>query len=253
MSDQGVKTTREHWDRAHATAPRMRLPSRWVVTTRDIQGLLRRQISPGMQVMEIGCAPGKQLAYVAKMLGAKVSGIDYSAVGVRYSEALFKALGIDGDVRCEDMFSSSFSKGAFDVVYSIGVVEHFDDPTEVIELHAQFLRAGGTALIAIPNYGGIYGRLQAQFDPENLAIHNLDMMHKSQFLALAPSTEIAHSEVFHYGRFNPWLVSWQRKLPAALSKSICILGNALGLVQPVTIDSLSAMLVLKMTRSQTLR
>jgi hypothetical protein len=34
------------------------------------------------------------------------------------------------------------------------------------------LKPGGKALIIIPNYGVIYGRLQQYFDPENLALHN---------------------------------------------------------------------------------
>jgi len=248
MEKHGVKTTREHWESTHAVAPRMRLPSPLLVSTRDIQQLLRKHINPGMRVLEIGCAPGKQLAYVSKVLGAKVSGIDYSTVGVRYTNELFSALGIAGDIRCEDMFNSNFPSNSFDVVYSIGVVEHFDDPRHLIEIHTEFICQGGTALIAIPNYGGIYGRLQSHFDPENLSIHNIDMMQVDSFRRLAPRDGVSNTEAFSYGRFNPWLVSWERKMPAIVAKTLCMAGNFTAFLQPFNIKSISPMLVLKITR-----
>lgn len=201
-----------------------------------------------MRVLEIGCAPGKQLAYVSKVLGAKVSGIDYSTAGVGYTNKLFGALDIDGDVRCEDMFNSSFPSDSFDVVYSIGVVEHFDDPRQLIEIHTEFLGHGGTVLIAIPNYGGIYGRLQGRFDPENLSIHNLDMMHIDSFRRLAPRNSVSGAEVFTYGRFNPWLINRERKMPAIAAKILCMTGNFTALLQPFNINAISPMLVLKITR-----
>ncbi len=248
MEKHGVKTTREHWDATHAVAPRMRLPSPLLVSTRDIQRLLRKHIKPCMRVLEIGCAPGKQLAYVSKVLGAKVSGIDYSTVGIGYTHKLFSALDIDGDVRCEDMFNSSFPSDSFDVVYSIGVVEHFEDPRHLIEIHTELLCQGGTALIAIPNYGGIYGRLQDHFNPENLSIHNLDMMQIDSFRSLAPRGDFSNIEVFSYGRFNPWLISWERKMPAIVAKILCMVGNFTALLQPFNITTISPMLVLKITR-----
>jgi len=201
-----------------------------------------------MSVLEIGCAPGKQLAYVAKVLGAEVSGIDYSTVGVGFTNQLFKALEIGADVRCEDMFNNTFPPGSFDVVYSIGVVEHFDNPARVIRIHTDLLKPGGTAVIIIPNYGGVYGRLQSYFDPENLSIHNLEMMSLEQLSKLAPADGVSSVEVFHSGRVNPWLVNWERKMPGMLARLLCITGNAAAFLQPIRLDALSPMLVLKMTR-----
>ena len=248
MSDDGVKVSQEHWEATHAVAPRMRLPSTLLVATRDLQKLLARYIRPGMKVLEIGCAPGKQLAYVAKVLGAEVSGIDYSSVGVKFTDQLFAALDINADVRCEDMFNSSFPTASFDVVYSIGVVEHFDDPGRIIRIHAEFLRPGGTAVIALPNYGGIYGRLQSWFDPDNLAIHNVEMMSPEALAKLAPQDDGTEYEVFRFGRVNPWLINWERRMPRILSRALCLAGNAIAFLQPVRIDALSPLLVLRITR-----
>lgn len=242
-------TTQPYWEGVYSRAPKMRLlPKSLIVPARDIQKLLRRYIKPQMQVLEIGCAPGKQLAYVSKHLKAKVSGVDYSERGIDFTRQLFKALGLEGDFRCEDIFSTTFPPGAFDFVYSEGVIEHFDDPTEIVRRHVELLKPGGAALITIPNYRKIYGRLQRHFDPENLSIHNLDIMTKSALSKLAPSDLLEDAQVFSTGKLNPWLVSLDKKLPSLLSKVVSHSLNAVGILQPFEIDGLCPSLALKMTR-----
>jgi 23S rRNA U2552 (ribose-2'-O)-methylase RlmE/FtsJ len=95
-------TTVSHWDDVYGRAPRPRLPSRLLSNTMDFQREMRRLVRPGDKVLEIGFAPGKHLAWVARALGAVVSGIDYSEPGMRRAEHLFTQLGIPGDLRCED-------------------------------------------------------------------------------------------------------------------------------------------------------
>ncbi len=63
----------------------MRLPSPLVAASGDRMRLLKAEVKPGMQYLEIGCAPGKFLAYAAKELGAVASGLDYSATGVHWA------------------------------------------------------------------------------------------------------------------------------------------------------------------------
>src|ERR1700676_2376544 len=108
----------EHWDANWATKPSAKLPSGLVVGTRNLQRLLRRHIKPGMQVLEAGCAPGKMLAWVNRALGAKVAGLDYSPRGAEVTRWLLGELHVQGDIRCESIFSTSFGPATFDVVYS---------------------------------------------------------------------------------------------------------------------------------------
>lgn len=249
MPDTNRKTSKEHWDSIYAgNVPKLKLPSRLVVSTRDLQNLLASTIKPADRVLEIGFAPGKQLAFVAKILGASVSGLDYAPQGIATANRLFKALKLEGEFRCEDVFSTTFPKSSFDVTYSVGVVEHFDDPREIIRKHVELLKPGGTALIIIPNYSGIYGRMQNYFDPDNLLIHNLEMMSCPAMEALAPVGLAATVEAFDYGRVNPWLISLDRKIPSLIAKGVNLFGNLLGLIQPFKIRSLCPMIVLKVTR-----
>jgi 2-polyprenyl-3-methyl-5-hydroxy-6-metoxy-1,4-benzoquinol methylase len=244
----GPKTDVGHWEVQHRRQPRMRLPSRLWVGTGNFERLLRQEVSPGARVLEIGFAPGKQLAWLAKTLGARVAGVDFAANGVETARKLFHALAIDGDLRCEDAFHTTQPPGSFDVVYSIGVIEHFDDPRPLVRIHASLLAPGGRALIAIPNYRGVYGLVQRHFDQENLAIHNLGIMSTSALAELAPRDLVAKVETFPFGRLTPGLLSfdsrWPR-LPATLAMAAL---NLVGLLQPFDVGVLCPWLVLRMEK-----
>lgn len=82
MTTKNEKTTQEYWESVNGNQPRLRLPSSLIVGTRNLQRTLKEYIKPQMNVLEIGCAPGKLLVWVAKVLKAKVSGIDYSNAGL---------------------------------------------------------------------------------------------------------------------------------------------------------------------------
>jgi 2-polyprenyl-3-methyl-5-hydroxy-6-metoxy-1,4-benzoquinol methylase len=241
-------TTRAHWENTWAVPPRWRLPSGLIVSIRNIQRLLRPRVRPGMRVLEIGCAPGKMLAWCASVLGAQVSGLDYSDRGIQWSRQLFAALGIDGDLRCEDLFATTFAKATFDVVYSVGVIEHFEDPRHIVRAHATLLKPGGTALIVIPNYQGVYGRIQRWFDPESLEIHNLTIMNVGALARLAPADLITGMRTYRAGRVNPWQLTLERRWPRAIARGVSLAVNAAALLQPMDIGPLCPVLVLELTR-----
>ncbi len=234
----------EHWDDTWATLPRMRLPRASTSSIRDKMGLLRGVAGPGMKFLEIGCAPGKMLAWTAAVLGAEVSGLDYSEQGARAARRLFRELGLAADIRNENVFSTTFAEGSFDVVYSAGVIEHFEDPSRIVRIHVQLLKPGGLALITIPNLRGFYGRLASQ---ETLAIHNLNVMTPQALRRLAPADLSGTVESFHHGRFTLAMGvidgRWGR-----LANVLRTGSDLLGLAQPFSIEALCPTLVLKIRR-----
>jgi 2-polyprenyl-3-methyl-5-hydroxy-6-metoxy-1,4-benzoquinol methylase len=243
------KTTQQYWEKLYSKQTVPSLPSNFSVASRDLHRLFRKYILPGMQVLEIGCAPGKQLAYIGKCLKGAVSGIDYSANGIELSRRIFSKLKINADLRCEDIFSTSFASGSFDVVYSLGVIEHFEDPRPLVRRHVDLLKPGGVSLIVVPNYGGIYGRLQRFFDPANLAIHNTDIMEPDAIQQLAPRDICAEVTGSAFGRPSPWLVNFDTKWPAPIARTISYLLNFVGLLMPFEIRPLCPMIVLIITRA----
>jgi 2-polyprenyl-3-methyl-5-hydroxy-6-metoxy-1,4-benzoquinol methylase len=244
----GRKTERAYWDRAHEQPIRLRLPSPLRVHTRNLQRLLRRHVRPGDRVLEVGFAPGKNLAWLAARLGADVTGLDYSEGGVAQACRLFEALGLRADLRCEDLFAHTLPPASFDLVYSFGVVEHFDDARPAVREHLRLVRPGGTVLITIPNLRGIYGRLEAVFDPAHLAIHNLTIMSERSLEALVAPEDDASATAYRFGRLIPSTVSWQRRLPRPAVSAIHVAATVMGLLQPVDVAPICPWLVLEAHR-----
>ena len=250
LNNEGRKTDQTHWDDIWSNKPSMRLPTGIFVGTANICRLLKSYVSPGMRVLEIGCAPGKMLAWVAKVLQARVSGVDYSGYGINTAKELFDKLGISGDLRCEDIFETSFKEGSFDCVISCGVIEHFNNPKQLVDIHVRLVKPGGKAVIIIPNYGGVYGRLQQYFDPENLTLHNLDIMTPSSLKGLASLSIAENVRSYPFGRFSLMLIL-DKKLPKWLAKSLTLFLNVIGHLQPLDISALCPLLVLEITRENT--
>lgn len=218
MNPSDEKTTRAHWERVWRRDPRTALLSWFDIGSRNLQRLLRRHVRPGMRYLEIGCAPGRLLAWVAVELQANVCGLDFSPTGCAAARDTLLHLRVGADIRCEDVFENSFDHGSFDVVTSFGLIEHFDNPMPVVQRHLELLRPGGVALVVVPNYRGLYGRLQGWFDPQNLEIHNLDIMKCSRLLALVPPGMAALARSYAAGRVAPGLVNFDKRWHPSVAK-----------------------------------
>jgi len=246
----GRKTERTHWDAAWKSPVAARIPSRLNVNVLDLTNLLRNHVKAGDAYLEIGCAPGKLLAWVSARLRAKGSGLDYSETGVRNCESLFSALELDIALHHADLFGDVLPKSSYDVVASFGFIEHFDDPREAVRRHVELLRPGGTAVICIPNYGGIYGRLQAYFDPDNLSLHNLSIMTPQSLVGLVDKEcGVSSVRAYPYGRLSLWSVSLERRIPGAIARLAQLVTNAVGLLQFFSMPVLAPMFVLEIRRS----
>jgi len=245
---ENEKTELAHWESAWAARPRLRFSSELDIGTRNVLRLLRQYLRPGMRYVEVGCAPGKILSWVAREIQTPVCGIDYSPTGVDTAKWLCEGLGVRADIRCEDAMNSSFEEGAFDLVFSCGLIEHFEDPAPMVAAHVRLLAPGGTALIAVPNYSGIYLKLQSWCDAENLAIHNLGIMNELGMQALAPATHDLTSRAFYFGSFSPWLISLPAKL-GRIGKAISWGLNFVAHLQPVDINWFCPLVVLEVKRT----
>lgn len=240
----------DYWQSTHSQ-PRWRLPSKLNVSARDLLRIVGSHIRPRMRVLEIGCAPAKHLAYFAKVRGANVCGLDYSEPGIRMSRELFSKLNLRGEFRCEDIFTTTLPEASFDLVYSLGVIEHFEDARAIVEKHLFLTKPGGRVVISIPNFGGVYGRLERYFCPELLNIHNLNIMSCRALLHLVPERTACEPLAQRSGRMSPWIINFEKKWPAALAKATTLALNALGLMQPFDIGPLCPLLVLTMKKCAT--
>jgi SAM-dependent methyltransferase len=112
-----------------------------------------------IRVLEAGAGGSRLLPYLGRKFGYRVFGSDFSLGGCQLLRANLALQQIEGGVVCEDLFLSSLPAGGFEVVYSSGLVEHFDDTRAVLAQHLKLVRPGGRLVIVVPNFQGIQGRI----------------------------------------------------------------------------------------------
>lgn len=98
----------------------------------------------GKEILDIGCGHGRTIRYFQKR-GAIMKGIDISPKSVDFC----KKNGLD--VIKADTCELPFKDNTFDLVFSIGVVEHFDATMKAISEHIRVIKPGGYALIIVPH------------------------------------------------------------------------------------------------------
>ncbi|MBZ0156304.1 MAG: methyltransferase domain-containing protein [Alphaproteobacteria bacterium] len=123
--------------------------------------LFARYIEKGSRVLEIGCGGSLWLPYLMKELQCEVSGIDYSEQGLKKAE---KHLRMQGDAytlhRMDFLTPDPALFQSFDTVFSVGVIEHFEDPSGIVGICKKFLRNQGLMITIIPNTAGMLFGLQ---------------------------------------------------------------------------------------------
>ena len=125
---------------------------------------------------EIGGAPGQYLAYLHRSLGYRVTCVDLSATGCAKTVENFRLLGLPGNVIQADITTDAGDLPAFDVVYSLGLIEHFADRRQIVENHARLVRPGGYLVLGVPNFRGLTGWFMRTLAPSTYATHEIGAM-----------------------------------------------------------------------------
>jgi SAM-dependent methyltransferase len=130
----------------------------------------------GRTAAEVGGAPGQYLAYVRRSLGYDVTCIDFSETGCEKTLENFRLLGIPGDVIQADITGDVAGLPAFDLVYSLGLIEHFTDRRRIVANHARLVRPGGYLVLGVPNFRGPTGWFMRILGPDTYATHVVEAM-----------------------------------------------------------------------------
>lgn len=156
-------------------------------------------------VLEVGCAPGKWLAFLAQRRGLRPAGIEYSSAGMQATRRNLEMHGVDAPEIIEADFFALEPEPRFDAVASYGFIEHFDDPVAVLDRHLAWLAPGGLLVIGVPNFRGLHGALQHALDPAVLDKHNLDVMCPAFFRDFAEQRGLAIESLDFLCGFEPAL------------------------------------------------
>lgn len=178
MSD--ALTTSEYWDTGYGPGasmePLRRGDFRRHADLRVVESIEALGLE-GRRVLEVGAGNSAMLTALATRLGGKArfTGLDYAPAGCRMLVERAKREGAVVEVVHQDLFAPSPAlDGQFDVVFSIGVVEHFTDLGAVLRVMRRFLAPGGRMFTLIPNMRGVPGSLVRHY---NRVIYDLHMPH----------------------------------------------------------------------------
>jgi SAM-dependent methyltransferase len=157
------------------------------------------------EILEIGCAPGKWLSFFSNELNLKPSGIEYTRAGMQATLQNLTLQEINyGFIKDGDFFTTC-PDHEFDVVISLGFIEHFDNPDAVVDLHLKWLKPDGLLVLGVPNFKGVYKVLQTIFDSEILHKHNTAIMTKDYFTDVAGKFGLDVKYLDYIGSFEPEL------------------------------------------------
>jgi SAM-dependent methyltransferase len=98
----------------------------------------------GLRALDAGCGMGRWLHF-ARKAGAEVVGMDVSAA----IEVAARRDGAGADFVQADLRLPPFAPASFDLVYSLGVVHHLEDPLEGVRALAKLVRPGGELRIYV--------------------------------------------------------------------------------------------------------
>jgi ubiquinone/menaquinone biosynthesis C-methylase UbiE len=95
-----------------------------------------------LRALEVGCGRGTVSQFLAAD-GHDTVLLDTSPDALDIARRNFEAAGLHGEFVLGDAEQLPFGDGAFDLVFSIGLLEHFDDPSRLIAEKRRVARPGG--------------------------------------------------------------------------------------------------------------
>lgn len=200
---------------------------------------------------ELGGFPGTFSIYLKRKYGVDATLVDY----VIHQPILEEVLGtnhlpkdalqiIEGDI------FSYIPKQQYDLVFSVGLIEHFEDTKQIIDLHLPYLNDHGKLVIFLPNFRGLNGWFQRNFDMENYAKHNIKSMDPNMLKRVCEELGLKQVNAHWYARFGLWLEreenqpSWVK----IFKKTLWIFGKIIFKILPIESRWFSPYIVVTATK-----
>lgn len=200
MKNKNHITDKDYWDKYWNNYQYNSVPKK-VVFERFMPLLMK-----GKSFIDIGGFPGVFAAYFHQKGITEVTILDFhirQEIVHRFEEINGLA---KGTIRCiESDFFNYAPDRTYDVVFSSGFIEHFEDTRDVIARHVNLLSKEGQLLLLVPNFLGLNGKLQQWFDQENLAAHNLQSMKIPYLQEIMKTFDFRHVTVEYTGKPMLWL------------------------------------------------
>lgn len=231
-------TDREYWAAYWADYYYEEVPKR-MIYEREFRNLKNKN-----SFIEIGGFPGINCAYFYKNGYRDVTLLDFyidHKIVTRFER--FNKIP-EGSIQCieADFFANDISR-KFDVVFSSGFIEHFENTEDVIVRHVALLEENGELLVILPNFRGINGVIQYLFDRGNYNAHNIRCMDCNYLAEICKKQNLKNVKVTYYRRPMVWLEPKNRRLNKWMKWPIKLLSCGLKLF-PIPCRLLSAFIII---------
>ncbi len=136
--------------------------------------------------LEVGCDLGLWMWYFNKFLSYKVSAIDILDSSLKSTDKTLKHYNTPyHELICKDILKYE-KKSYYDFVYSIGTIEHFENPSDVFRKSDSLLKKGGYIMIEVPHFSRVNMFIMKLFMEKKrydsyLEIHNLNILSLNKF------------------------------------------------------------------------
>ena len=101
----------------------------------------------GLSVMDAGCGTGDMCGLIAKAGAKAVLGVDYAEEAIKEAQEKYQGDNLTfAHQKIEEVDDT------FDVVISLGTLEHMDDPLATLKKFKSMLRDGGAIVLTCPNW-----------------------------------------------------------------------------------------------------
>ncbi len=175
-----------------------------------------------LKAVEIGCAPGKWLIFFNKELDYLIDGYEYIPLAAQRTVENIRLNDIPDTqflIYNKDFFKTEIPT-RYDIVFSLGFIEHFQNFDEIMKKQVSILKKGGYLILGVPNFRGVNYFIQKFIDSylndPILPNHNLSVMKRRTLKELARRNQLKilfndyiggfEPELFNYNKISPKLI-----------------------------------------------
>lgn len=136
----------------------------------DIHRIFEANLPKSLELtfLEIGCAPAAWMAYFHKNFGYAVTGIEYAQNAAQIARKNLQIQEVQGNIVTADFFELG-NCSPYDIVFSAGFVEHFEELYFVVGKICSLSRQ--YVITLVPNIYGIHGWVSKTFRPDVYHAH----------------------------------------------------------------------------------
>ncbi|MDR1054255.1 MAG: class I SAM-dependent methyltransferase [Prevotellaceae bacterium] len=217
-------TDRAFWERYWTNYQYEKIPSKIIYSS------YIRHFQNKKSFIEIGGFPGINAAYFYKNVCKDVTLLDfYIDKKIVNNLETYNQIPVNTIQCIESDFLKFENDRYYDIVLSVGFIEHFKNTKDIIECHVKLLSDKGSLLIILPNFRGINGFLQYISDRKHFKAHNLNSMKIKNLKQIMYELKFDNAQISYTRKPMLWLEPKPTKANKIERKIIKVFSYALKL------------------------